>query len=343
MTDRLGSPGAPRYRLRSGPLRAVIDATGAGLREFSCDGIDLVETWRSGAAPLACGVTLFPWPNRVRGGRWSFDGSDLQLPVNEPERRTAIHGFVAGTVFEEVAFAGDRVRLRTRVRSRSGYPFDMECTVQYRLSERGLTVDYLVRNRGERRAPFGVGAHPYLRVGATPAPELRLHVPAATRTRDDDQLIPIALEPVAGTSDDFRTARILGAFTGNVSYTDLRPQQDSFVSGQAPADRWEATLTAADGHGVALWAERCFSWAQLFVTSAFPGQSSSAARTAVAIEPMTCAVDAFNSGRSLLMLDPGAGWRGAWGLRPVRPAIGRIDADLAASSSSTWSPRNSPR
>ena len=40
-------------------------------------------------------------------------------------------------------------------------------------------------------------------------------------------------------------------------------------------------------------------------------------RPAVAIEPMTCAPDAFNSGHGLIVLEPGGSWSGSWGIQPV--------------------------
>ena len=38
----------------------------------------------------------------------------------------------------------------------------------------------------------------------------------------------------------------------------------------------------------------------------------------VAVEPMTCAPDAFNSGDGLLALAPGASFAGRWGLNTQR-------------------------
>jgi aldose 1-epimerase len=41
-------------------------------------------------------------------------------------------------------------------------------------------------------------------------------------------------------------------------------------------------------------------------------------KTGVALEPMTCAPDAFNSGDGLLALVPGASFIGRWGLNTHR-------------------------
>jgi aldose 1-epimerase len=40
-------------------------------------------------------------------------------------------------------------------------------------------------------------------------------------------------------------------------------------------------------------------------------------QAAIAIEPMTCPADAFNTGMGLMVLEPGTAWTGAWGLQPI--------------------------
>src|SRR5579871_4129739 len=34
---------------------------------------------------------LFPFPNRIRNGRFTWQGKDYQLPLNDPSHRNAIH------------------------------------------------------------------------------------------------------------------------------------------------------------------------------------------------------------------------------------------------------------
>src|SRR3954467_366146 len=36
---------------------------------------------------------LFPFPNRIRAGRFTWDGKEYQLPLNDPAKANAIHGF----------------------------------------------------------------------------------------------------------------------------------------------------------------------------------------------------------------------------------------------------------
>src|SRR5699024_12871733 len=49
-------------------------------------------------------------------------------------------------------------------------------------------------------------------------------------------------------------------------------------------------------------------------TTLFRSSDSEGRRTSVAVEPMTCAVDAFNSGDHLITLAPGEEFTGRWGI-----------------------------
>ena len=62
------------------------------------------------------------------------------------------------------------------------------------------------------------------------------------------------------------------------------------------------TLTTPDGSGVGMTWGADAPWVQIF-TSDQPGIEWD--RQAVAVEPMTCAPDAFNSGLDLAWLEPG--------------------------------------
>src|SRR5262245_38872016 len=44
--------------------------------------------------PTRTGIpTLFPFPNRIRNGRFTWDGQEYELPTNDPSKKNAIHGF----------------------------------------------------------------------------------------------------------------------------------------------------------------------------------------------------------------------------------------------------------
>jgi aldose 1-epimerase len=55
-----------------------------------------------------------------------------------------------------------------------------------------------------------------------------------------------------------------------------------------------------------------FGYIQVFTPRDYPGRELT-----VAIEPMTCPANAFNSGEALRWLAPGESFEASWGLRPV--------------------------
>src|SRR6266436_4622520 len=74
-----------------------------GFNCFSCkiqgaDGLfDLLysdPTLFADGQPTRSGVPiLFPFPNRIRDGRFTWAGHTYQLPLNDPAQKNAIHGF----------------------------------------------------------------------------------------------------------------------------------------------------------------------------------------------------------------------------------------------------------
>ena len=42
------------------------------------------------------GMHLIPFANRVRDGKYTFNGTEYELPINDPEHHHAHHGFLGG-------------------------------------------------------------------------------------------------------------------------------------------------------------------------------------------------------------------------------------------------------
>jgi galactose mutarotase-like enzyme len=89
------APSGEQIAIAVGDQRAVIVEVGGGLRSYSASGLDLVDGYGGDEmSSSGRGQVLIPWPNRLEGGSYEFDGKHHQLPLNEPERRNAIHGLV---------------------------------------------------------------------------------------------------------------------------------------------------------------------------------------------------------------------------------------------------------
>jgi len=293
-------------------VTASIDPVGAGLRCLEVNGRALIESYGPTqaaqvgvGAPFAAGATLFPWPNRVRDGRWSWAGVEQQLVVTEPERATANHGLVRDREFQLLSRAPGTVVLGIEVGPDPGFPCALSLMITYTLLPDGLRIEYVVDNLGSEPAPFALGAHPYLRVGDAGADDLVLHIDAGTALELDDRFLPVGRRPVRGTVDDPAGLALAGVDL-NHCYGDLEP---------APDGGFRHRLLGRDGAGVELRTDDRFGWVQVYTADDFP-RAGGAAR-AVAIEPMTAPPDALNSGDGLTTLQPGESWRAAWSLHTV--------------------------
>lgn len=283
-------------------VEALVSPVGASLQRLRVDGIELVQGSPDGPVG-ASGAVLVPWPNRVRGGRWTLDGRPQQLVRTEPDAGNALHGLVASTAFATVAWEPDAVRFRAEVQHPPGYPFDLQVSVAYRLTPSGVDSELTVVNRSDRPAPVAVGVHPYLRVGDAAPHDLLLRVDADRTLLLGDDNLPLTETDVASTPFDLRRPTPLTAAPGHAAFTGLR------ITG----GRVRLGLTdRSSGRTAELWADPRFRWAQVYVSDTLPGLG--AGRVAVALEPMTAPPDALNSGTDLAWLETASPWSLGWGI-----------------------------
>jgi aldose 1-epimerase len=292
----------------SGPVTATIAELAASLRRVRVRGVDIVQDYAADALPSqGSGIVLVPWPNRVRAGRWTLDGRPQQLDLTEPSRGNATHGLLRNTGYRVTDRSESAITLSAPVFPQHGYPFRLDTSVRFELTEDGIDIVHGIRNAGAGVAPVGVGVHPYLRVGDAPMRSLTVTVLADSYLELDDAQIPVARHPVDGTPVDLRSGRSLDGVTLDTPFTDL-----ALVAG-----RVRHRLQAPDGSAVELVADPDFEFAQVFTSEIY--ETDEGPIDAVAIEPMTCAPDALNSGEGLRWLEPDEQWVTGWGLR-YRPA-----------------------
>ncbi|GAB3261669.1 aldose epimerase family protein [Kineosporia babensis] len=258
---------------RNGATRAWIDPHGGGIQGLEVDGCPIVDGYPAGQpAPHAAGAVLFPWPNRVRDGRWRLDGEEQQLTIDEPERNNANHGLVRSRPFDVNHVSPHLARLRISVSGDPGYPFEVDLTIIYRALNDGLHVRTAVENLGTRRAPVALGFHPYLRIGDVPMHDLVLEVPAGQVLDLDERLLPNGSRPA-----EPRHLSLSGAVL-NHCYGGL-----DVVDGQI-----HHRLRAPDGRCVELRADETYRWLQVYTCPDVPraGELTSSS-SSVALEPLT--------------------------------------------------------
>lgn len=292
-----------QYVITAGPYRAVVTEEGAGLRELTHDGAPLVLGFDADEpAPAAFGQLLIPWPNRVDRGRYTFDGRDHQLDVSEPELGNAIHGLTRWAAWSSVEQRPDAVVLACSLYGSTGYPFRLDVRAEYRLDAvGGLTVTLAAANPGSRTVPYGHGMHPYLTVGE-PLDTCTVQVPGGLYQPVDDRMIPIG-DPrdVAGSEYDLRAGRVLGDQRIDIAFTGLERGTDGLAR----------VRLAGSMRSTSFWLDRAQPWLEIYTADQVPDASR---RRGLGCEPMTCPPNAFASGVDLIRLEPGADYRGSWGI-----------------------------
>ncbi len=300
MTPLSGS----QFSLASGEVRADIASVGATLRTLRVGERNLVLPFPADQVrPRFLGATLAPWPNRIVDGRYTFRGVDQQVAITEPERGHALHGLTPWLDFAVTEQAADTVTLEATVPAQQGYPHPIAVSVTYRVDGDGLSCETTAVNTGPSAAPFGTAPHPYLTPGSGIVDEWTLELPVARVLQVDERLSPLE-EAEVPAEFDFRRPRRLGG-------TQL---DNAFTGIEWNGDRAEVRLTAADGLGVALSWGREYPWVQVFTADVPDAELK---RRGVAVEPMTCPPDAFNSGTDLLVLEPGERFSASWRITAI--------------------------
>jgi aldose 1-epimerase len=299
-------PSGAQYEIRHSDQIAVAVEVGGGLRTYTAGGREVLDGYAEDA--LCDGArcqTLIPWPNRVKDGKWQWEGTDLQLPLTEPAQHNAIHGLVRWLAWEVVSHTDDAVELSCTCAPQTGYPWRLLMTNRWSLDDRGLTATTTVRNQGEQAAPVAVGFHPYITAGTPTIDEVELVIPGSTRILTGEQQIPVGQERVEGTAYDFRQQRRLGDLKIDHAYTDLARDDDGLA---------RLRLVAASGVAVSLWVDAAYSYLEVFTGDGLPDPARR--RRGLGVEPMTAPPNALATGEGLVRLAPGEEWQGRWGIEP---------------------------
>jgi aldose 1-epimerase len=302
------APSGEQIEIVGDGQRAVVVEVGGGLRSYSVDGVELLDGYpQTAMCTSGRGQLLIPWPNRLQGGTYEFDGRRHRLPLTEPERGNAIHGLVRWSSWTVAERASDRVAVRHIIHPQPGYPFEVDVRVEYALLPTGLTVTTTATNVGEEACPYGNGAHPYLTLGTPSVDSIVLRAPGRSVLVSDDDGIPTGTVAVAGTEYDFLEPRLIGSVKLDNAYTELERDDD----GVASVD----LLHETSGAGVTVWLDQAYRYVMIFSGDPLPDVN----RRSLAVEPMTCPPNAFRTGQDVVRLEPGASFTSTWGLTPRFP------------------------
>jgi len=166
-------------------------------------GYDEVESYKTAAKKPYFGCVLGRNAGRIANGRFSLDGVDYQLAVNNGPNHN--HGGVVG--FDKVDWAATPVKNGVRFSRRSpdgeeGYPGNLDVSVTYKLTDDNeLKIDY--RATTDQATPVNLSNHSYFNLAGEGFPtvldhELMIHADAMTPI--DNTSVPTGnILPVSGT------------------------------------------------------------------------------------------------------------------------------------------------
>lgn len=291
--------------LEAGEYRARVATCGATLVHLRRSGRDLVVPFdaEAGLPGGWQGKTLVPWPNRVAGAAYTYGGTQYRLACNEPETGAALHGLVGWSDFGIKERTASELVLELVLPASYGYPWSLGVIVRYTLqAQEGLAVSITTTNLGGALpapaipgapqedgvllpAPYGVSWHPYL-TRSVPIDQCVLSLPAQRILEVDPlTLAPVGERCVEGTDWDWREGREVGRTSTDHAYAGL------------PQGPWQVRLSGGPSPYSVVMEARA-PWAQLYTAEHL-------GRPGVAVEPMTCPPNAFNTGRDLLALQVG--------------------------------------
>lgn len=278
--------------IASGEYSAHISTLGGGLQACTFEGRPLVETYPDDELPpLACGLLLSPWPNRTADGAFEAKGQRYQLPINEPDRKTALHGFVHERQWNVEEHSSDVVHLSIDVPASESWPWAHRCEARYSLDSNGLRLTFIASTECDWM-PYAMGWHAYLNPQGAELDD-------ATLTLNASAQLPLDTKRKLPCGEPRLTQLVHGLAEG----LPMRGVQldDCF----ATAGPIEATVVGADGRGVRMTCNDNLHWAQVFTPDPLLGCGFPGRGRAVAVEPMTAPPNALVHGTDLITLSRG--------------------------------------
>lgn len=279
-----------RILLRSGQAELELSLNGGCITAFRWLLDDRGIDWMRPAPPgggfapteAAC-FPLVPYSNRIRDGRFDFEGRSYQLALNFPPEGHSIHGHgwqrrwraesqqqtSVALVFDFPAAGGD-----------DPWPVAYRAEQRFELSETTLAIEIAVTNKGERNMPVSLGLHPYF----VRTPDCRLVAKTGQMWESDATMMP---------------TRLVAPPAGKAPSQGVRPSKVSLDScyadfaGRAEIEwpEWNAGLTVQSDDSLGF-----------LVVYTPPGENF------FCVEPVSAMTDAVNQGRQdsgLRSLGPG--------------------------------------
>jgi len=140
---------------------------GASLQELILKNNKIIKN----LSPLSYSKTyassiLFPFANRIKDGKYSYNNKSYQIDINVEEENNAMHGFIFNKTFNLIKKQENKdyasVTLEyNEIQETAGFPYKYKVVLNYILKASVLELNVRVINTDTKTFPFTIGWHPY--------------------------------------------------------------------------------------------------------------------------------------------------------------------------------------
>lgn len=229
------------------------------------------------------GSKLSPFPNRIPNGVYEFEGNTYELPITEVGANNNLHALLHNQPFEisEQSESESHAMLKlvyTYEGAEKGYPFAYSLSLTYRFGVEGISINTHIENTSDTRIPMGDGWHPYFKF-------------------DDLNKVQMQMGSAQRKSSNFGNT-----LNGHHGFEQTRAIDQNTLDDCFQVDGEERfSIHLADeskGLTLEIWQESAENEYKFFQIYTPPS------RKTIAIEPVSCTPNAFNTGEGLIILEP---------------------------------------
>ncbi len=279
---------------------SIVPEHGGILMDAIFDGVNVIEGF---ATPEELenqkwgkSIVLYPFPNRMHDGTFYHNGKKYEFPIDNPATNNAIHGFgkkmphpiTAMILAEEYASITCTNEYDGHLEH---YPFPCTFEIIFTCYADKMEVEMSFKNTGDETIPAGIGWHPYFAI-SDKIEDTAMKTGPIQLVAIDGRMLPTG-EKTPYTV--FEKMTLIG---------DTSLDNGFFIPHQG--ENFEVTLQSAKGT-LEYWqqtGDNLYNFIQIFTPPH---------RTCIALEPMTCNVNAFNNKDGLILLAAGKSIVGKFG------------------------------